>query len=582
MIANVEFFTTPFSRSNRHFPIFSAGSNTYRTAIVYDVKMNEDLDKIVDVPIFTGWENCNMARIGSNYYWITDATQSTKNKGSCTFKLVFNAVTSVLTPNQSVNAWWDRTPTRRGNIPFTVEPDVLTLSKRGKAPILPKVVTPDLVQCQLFWVEVTFNYWASPGATLVDNSTFCRMGAFVAFDQANAIIDENQMQQCVTIGKWTGGTPGSDYYVGYPSLWEIITDIDAVTGFPPSSIVDISISSRCPYDYQVFKESEGHDSICLFDRRLNGYYPGVVRFFDYDRGGGLATVKRGMYDLDGLIVYGIDNRAFPRLTSPKPISLSLSAMEQDLGQTSLCDELGNRVMQLPSQLGSLSGTVETKSDYNGLYTYIKLNETQQVIRITDGKLPWIGDNWQEYRVRALNADRDALQFAIKQGHDQRNIDIMNSVSNGIVGGAISGGMVGGPAGAVVGGAVGAVSVITSAIGSEAQRRLNERQLRHDQDYKERITRDSAPNFVNAGYGLDYIYGTLNKGLALELDMPTNTTSTEYSNYTAENGYPYAGLIAVTFSGSGYVKGRTPSNIVNGLKGELFNLELVDGFKYQVV
>jgi hypothetical protein len=564
----VDFFADPFSKANRSIPLIEAGSTAYdeyKITSVDQVQVTEDLDKTIEVPIFSGWQDVNAARIGTSHYWVVASGQSTRSAGSVSMILEFNPATSLIAGGATLTGWWDRTPTRMTATRFNVKDDSMELSRRIRAPTLPKVYAsqrelPGAQLVQTFWVQITFTSYLHPDEGYeMDHSTMHRLGCFVGWDP-------------------TADGSGWDYRVRdrslgaitQPSIMSIITDIDEITGYPPSSVTDVSISIRCPYEYShTVGSSSSPGGIGLIGATSGTPVSG--REYSSDHG----TYR--LYELD-YIPFADD--PLLKKASAKTLSMSLTEMETDLGSVSLTDDYGQRVASLsPSPLGSVGvvlGSVLTYSDYTGLYDIITLNSGQR-ITLTGGKLPWIGDSWQEYKVRSMDSDRSATQQAISQASSQRYIDMANAAVGGIQAGAI-GMLAGGPAGL----AMGVSSAVTGIATSEAQRRLIVSDLRFQQTLSEKRVRDSAPSFTQTGYGLDYCHAAPKQGLSLELDMPARTTQAEYEAYIAEFGHPHTGLKAVTLSGEGFIKGRLPTPPVAGLKGELLNLQLVEGIKFKVI
>ena len=131
------FYSAPFSRANRHFPI---GTITqWKVHHVPLVKHFEDIITTITVPWFEGWDTVNLVKnTRTGYvYWVTASSVSTLAAKSVSFELLFNAPTSVLVAGNTLTGVWDRLPTNE--CPYLREnaaDSAMSLVSQVKLPVL--------------------------------------------------------------------------------------------------------------------------------------------------------------------------------------------------------------------------------------------------------------------------------------------------------------------------------------------------------------------------------------------------------------------------------------------------------------
>ena len=514
MVASLEtvslYYYLDHQPSNRQHKINGFGTAAHT---VTNVKVTNDMRQTITLPWDADIDKANVAVIKSKVYDITDIRAATlAGNKSMEMDLLYNPVSTMMKTGDTVYGIWDRTPSIQHKA-FNVDIADDTL-KTSRTIALPKlrngVIAPS------FYYQITAKYNLT---TKASSSSLHLYGGFAAWDTYCMTDDILSIYQINT----------DDSAHKYPMISEIINDIDTVIGLPPSSIVDVSISSRCPWKVKV--ETEYVPSIYSI---MNG----TVEVTPID-----LSATRGIIELGGS---GADIT-----TDFATTTITLTDFERYCGRVQVCDNLGNVIHEIPTDYfdsnNQLTYSCGGVADYGGLFT--KFSYGDVVVIWPEGKIPWITDSWNEYQAYTLSYDRQILANAIKESKDQTQINKQNALANGMVNMAYAGMMggmsiVGGNPPSMVGLASTAAGIITTGLSTgiqmytaNKQGELDRRSLYAAQNAKEALMKNQPSSYYQVGYGVDYLNRSVSQGAKIKILTPANMTSTDYTNYIAYQGYP---------------------------------------------
>ena len=557
MIADVIFLNTPYAYSSRQIPI--GDLSEYEMHTVSNVKCSEDLVQSIAVPSFDDYSKANMVMINDEYYWVSGYRTKTYQEEVVIFDIVYNAVSSHLLPDTTVTGMFERVPLnldKRMN--FTIKDDTLIKSRSV-------VLATDNIQSGVAGPVYTIQIVSSYNIVTKESGGVYRYITFSGDPYKVALVTQNIWVKC------NGDAPGVDNLYVTPTVDKIISNLTESTGIPADSIIDISISVRCPFAFG--KDTRDVGGIYLVDN--SGfehpiYAVDLEKWAPYNYNG--MGIKYAIFMIDPRIK--IWTPVKPGYGVKKTLSIILTDMEMHLGVISIVDEGGNILATIPKEL-AVDNVIEveyqTISDFTGLYTYIYY--AGNVMKLPEGKLPWVGSSWADYQIRSMSSDRAELNLSINSARDQRNIELVEGAANAVMTGVVAGVMTGG-----IGAIAGVAQFAGSAISAEAKGRLGERVAREEMNIRHGRVKDSAPSSFNTMYGLIYIDNRdLMGGACIRLDMPGDTTRIEYETYVNNWGYPCTGVKSFNIT-EGYIKGMLTETIVPGLKGDLLNEELMKGVR----
>ena len=552
------FYSAPFSRANRHFPIGNLDKWTVHT--VTTVKTFEDVVTSVTVPWFDGWDVVNLIKnTKTGYvYWVTASSVSTLSSKSVAFELLYNAPTSILKAGDSLTGVWDRLPTNE--CPYLRENVIDDAMKTVSLTPIPGITHPDnfgssaLRGKRLYWYEVVMR---QPIDTNTDRMS--RYGGFATLESSNGSLTSISARYHTT-----------DRLI-YPSLNVLVNSFSTIhANASPDKIVAINISPRCPYEYAITDAGSNKSSTGIMTKDLGGNdVPAVPTKFNAYGDGFFA-----LYDLDN----PLNLASFLPPAAETEVTITCTDAERKYGEFSLTLS-GVTLNTIPNEAftgNSLTVGITARSDFTNLYTDVRIGES--IIRIPEGKLPWTGNAWSEYQVRSMTYDRESMNLSISAAKDQRNIDAIASLSNTAMSGAVGYAMGGG----VLGGALAVTTAAAGIVGAELQGRLSERTARAEQELKEKNVRSQLSNFYNTSYGVIQLADANDdRGLCVTKAMPYNLSDTYITTYHSELGYRTQGVITHTLQ-SGRYQGRLTSLPKNGVKGDLLNAEFIEGVKIEIV
>lgn len=443
-------------------------------------------------------QKANMVFCNSSFYDIVNFDYRTNNEKSFTLSLELEPISTFLKYDTLLNGWFTRS-------------NVLTnykeqISYQNDTQILERVeLFPQLSNQGLVADQNSFFYQISYKTT---SGKIDMNGGFFAY-QPNKLIPSEV-------------TPEIEGITGkYLRLDQILESLDNIN-ISPDQMIDFSVSRICPYSVT---------------ESISGNNPKKVI-----NGGGEANSK-----IAGYIYHNNFYNTVPNDFNSDLHRLLINKNEFLCGKVSIIDQLGNPIFNIPMDYFYPAGNqfyldyrCYYYSDFTGIYTIVNLNN--QSIIFSHGKLPWMGNAWQEYLTRSAEYDREALSINIAGMNQQRNIDIINSVGNGILTGAFT------QAGGVAQAGLGFIT-------AEMSRNLQVKQLQREDENKDNRIKNSISQNYQTNYGLDWLYKAIKfKGGGFQIEMPRSFNESLLNNYLEYNGYPCNLYTTCSLSNKGYLQG----------------------------
>ena len=606
MISDLQFYSLPASIASGEYPLFSDSTDLtpYLIHTVKDVKISADLDQDRTVPTFEGYENASMVKTSAGWYWVVGVRTSTMYNDSIVVAMHYCAGTSMIKSGDSIKGIWTRRSKASGydvKVQQAVSNSPMTSTRNIQ---LPKMFAKTQfgidnvsdTQDKMYWVQITSSNYVKNDQTVVKGH-ITRYGTFA--------LNEDVTRSSSIYKYLAWDTSGDkDYVPAYPTIGDIINNIDTTLGIESSSVLDISVIPICPYVFESLdvvhtgpfvpgQPEPENEWINQYTILKNGYdiiKPWVGKDVSINVGGlpGQTTTKTfkfRVFNLDynsGIEPISTDVR-YPR-EHEDTLSFTLSDMEINLGQLQVRNWEGNIIAALPIVSKTNTIYINYISDSTGLYTLLRHIESNQHVIINSAKLPYLGSQWETYRTYSLDTDRKALEFAQEQYDKQFQMNMASAVFNGVVGAGL-GAASGGSAGAI-GAGVGAVGGLASGVaGGILGKEMNDMKLRQDQQLTEMRLRASPATTFNTAYGLNQLDLMERFGGGIYISMPANLSNDEFIKYIDEFGYPTEGVQTLSIT-SGYYKGRIlaqqNNKVFSGIKFERLQEEFNNGLKFVII
>ena len=604
MISDLQFYKLPASIASGEYPLFSDSTDLspYLIHTIKDVKISADLDQDRTVPTFEGYENASMVKTSAGWYWVVGVRTSTMYNDSIVVSMHYCASTSMIKNGDSVKGIWTR---RSKALGYDVKVQQAVSNSPMKSNIkvqLPKMAAktqfgPNNVsdtESKIYWVQITSSNYIKNDQTVVKGH-ITRYGTFA--------LNNDVTNSTLKYLAWdTSGD--KDYIPAYPRIGDIINNIDSTLGIESSSVLDISVIPICPFEFESFDvvktgpfepgkpepETEWVNQYTVLKNGNNKIKPWVGKDVSIDVGGlpgqtVTKTFKFRVYNLDlNINIEPISIEVNVPREREDSLTFTLSGMEISLGQLQVKNWEGNIIASLPVISKTNTIYVNYISDSTGLYTLLQHVESKQHVIINSAKLPYLGSQWETYRVYSLDTDRKALEFAQAQYDKQFQMNMASAVFNGVVGAGL-GAASGGSAGAI-GAGVGAVGGLASGIASGILgKEMNDMKLRQDQQLTEMRLRASPATTYNTAYGTNQLDLMERFGGGIYIAMPANLSNDEFIRYIDEFGYPTEGVQTLTI-GAGYYKGRVlaqqDNKVFSGIKFERLQEEFNNGLKFVII
>lgn len=606
MISDMQFYSLPASIASGEYPLFSDSTDLtpYLIHTIKDVKISADLDQDRTVPTFEGYENASMVKTSVGWYWIVGVRTSTMYNDSIVVAMHYCASSSMIKSGDSINGIWTRRSKTLGydiKVQQAVSNSPMKSNRKVQLPYMyakTQFGTDSVsdTQSKIYWVQITSSNYIKNDQTVVKGH-ITRYGTFALNN------DVTRSSSIYNYLAWdTSGD--KDYIPAYPTIGDIINNIDATLGIESSSVLDISVIPICPYEFESLDvvhtgpfvpgqpepENEWVNQYTVLKYEQNVNKPWVGKDVSINVGGlpGQTTTKTfkfRVYNLDyNSGIEPISITIYPPVKYENTLSFTLSDMELNLGQLQVKSWEGNIIASLPvvSKINTIY--VNYISDSTGLYTLLQHVESKQHVIINSAKLPYLGSQWETYRTYSLDTDRKALEFAQAQYDKQFQMNMASAVFNGVVGAGL-GAASGGSAGAI-GAGIGAVGGLASGVASGILgKEMNDMKLRQDQQLTEMRLRASPATTYNTAYGTNQLDLMEMFGGGIYIAMPANLSSDEFIRYIDEFGYPTEGVQTLTI-GAGYYKGRVlaqqNNKVFSGIRFERLQEEFNNGLKFVII
>ena len=604
MISDLQFYSLPASIASGEYPLFSDSTDLtpYLIHTVKDVKISADLDQDRTVPTFEGYETASMVKTSAGWYWVVGVRTSTMYNDSIVVAMHYCASTSMIKSGDSIKGIWTRRSKASGydvkvqqavsNSPMKSDRKIQLPGMFAKSQFGINDVSD--AQYKMYWVQITSSNYVKSDQTVV-KGRITRYGTFAFNDD---ITDS-------TIKYLAWDTSGDkDYVPAYPTIGDIINNIDETLGIESSSVLDISVIPICPFNFESFDvvhtgefkpgqpepENEWVNQYTVLKSGNNVNKPWVGKDVSINVGGlpgqtVTKTFKFRVYNLDlNISIEPISTTIYVPIKRDDSLTFTLSDMEMNLGQLQVRNWEGNIIAALPVVSRTNTIYIDYISDSTGLYTLLRHIESNQHVIINSAKLPYLGSQWETYRTYSLDTDRKALEFAQAQYDKQFQMNMASAVFNGVVGAGL-GAASGGSAGAI-GAGVGAVGGLASGVASGILgKEMNDMKLRQDQQLTEMRLRASPATTFNTAYGLNQLDLMERFGGGIYISMPANLSNDEFINYIDEFGYPTEGVQTLTMA-AGYYKGRVlaqqNNKVFSGIKFERLQEEFNNGLKFVII
>ena len=604
MISDLQFYKLPASIASGEYPLFSDSTDLtpYLIHTVKDVKISADLDQDRTVPTFEGYETASMVKTSAGWYWVVGVRTSTMYNDSIVVAMHYCASTSMIKSGDSIKGIWTRRSKASG-YDVKVQQAVSNSPMKSDRKIqLPRMFAKSQfgindvsdAQYKMYWVQITSSNYVKSDQTVVKGH-ITRYGTFAFNDD---ITDS-------TIKYLAWDTSGDkDYVPAYPTIGDIINNIDETLGIESSSVLDISVIPICPFNFESFDvvhtgefkpgqpepENAWVNQYTVLKSGNNVNKPWVGKDVSINVGvlpgqTVTKTFKFRVYNLDvNISIEPISTTIYVPIKRDDSLTFTLSDMEMNLGQLQVRNWEGNIIAALPVVSRTNTIYIDYISDSTGLYTLLRHIESNQHIIINSAKLPYLGSQWETYRTYSLDTDRKALEFAQAQYDKQFQMNMASAVFNGVVGAGL-GAASGGSAGAI-GAGVGAVGGLASGVASGILgKEMNNMKLRQDQQLTEMRLRASPATTFNTAYGLNQLDLMERFGGGIYISMPANLSNDEFINYIDEFGYPTEGVQTLSIT-SGYYKGRIlaqqNNKVFSGIKFERLQEEFNNGLKFVII
>lgn len=555
MIGTVEFIKSAGSMTTAEHPLLSSDADidAYVVKTYENVMFVEDLAQTLTMPSFDGWSECNMVRFkqssNSNpwvaYYWITDAVRSSDVDGATMFNLEFNPVATLLRKGDTLDGIWLRSPfnytpwkqqaVASGTMRISREEPIATLMPEYYSSSTGTLIKP------MIWVSITAT--KNPDAV---------QGSYELYGFPVSLADDS-IQSLYYDGDAghvpSNATDANGNYLDFPTLSDIFTgDILTTTGLTASEILDVSITPYRPFDCMIMQ------------------YGTVYRFV---MGGGTALdpkpvqVKYNDGTKDALSKYAMYNltSATGRLARPyqTQLTLSLSDMEYSCGQLSVMKGDGTIVQAIPT---GLFDAIAGSGHYVNICTRVICDYCQIVMECqvtnagaTDPELlfkftvpcthiPYIGNQWDNYRAYSMSYDREAMEFSLNQAKDalivNSAISIANSAISTATGAANQLAQGKSTTGTAISGASSMASTALGIVGNIYAYHQQKEAAQFNQQLTERKTQTQPGNSYGAQYGLFNLLMDLENPISVVVSLPFGLTEDVFNEFIEDFGYANEG------------------------------------------
>lgn len=564
MISTVHFFRLPGSRLlNEFFIRQSSGAvpDGYFKKAVGEVRCTSNLEQTITVPYWDGYQDVNTVKITEtgDFYWIVSADEEVRaDVHTVRFFISYNAPTTQLRAGSNIKGEWMRSPTKVTS--YLSEPVMDSEFVPVQSVRLPNIVDNIglEVPAHLLWVEITSTVSRSGSASPIQDK-LSRYGLFCYYDP------DNPYRQWLNVYATANMTSAEEY----PSLMQVVSDPDQILGIPASTITNISVSERCPYSFFYYTSSQTGEFLNVIQLQ-NKSGTALVPNVDF-----LYTPSQTHYMYYNLTPLSANESQTPKTSGWEEFTLSAREDELDVGRVTISSTDNQVMATVPTRFfvpdtehtGYRKITLEARaiSDFNGIVTHVRFPFDKDVIVMNEGKLPWVGSAWEEYKAYEQAYDRQAVQNA--------NQLALLSTAGQIVGSFVPGTVVGSLTGSAT---AGAMTAGANALGSLFDYGVSVLGRQMEQELKEKRVSGQAGTGYQTGYGLVYCLMSAVLGARITLEKPYLCTSAIYDDFHARHGFPSEGVYYLTI-GEGFVQG-IPDNRSDSPKDERLTALFVNGFR----
>ncbi len=543
MIADVKFLNVPqASRAARRYVIGNLDTPGNIIYTAENVKVSEELDFNLNIEYFDNYSKVNIIKVADRYYDVLAVKEISRKSSVLQFTVTYNPISSLLDSDSSLYGWFERTPEKVFPAGRIITGSA-TMAEYEHVPLnnLPPIPINDDI-CNPYYVQVTATH--SIGGATGYQEVLSVYGYFLEASEYYGAAD----------------TPPDFYIYGsedarYPAFREILSDSARAYGLPADSIIDVSVSKRCPWEYITRYIDTG---VSIGDR--------LIMALKLTDGSELPPP-------DTLTFIGEITRHKCKPCPRTDITLTYSDYIRYNAVFNLVTETGEVIGTIPNEYfdsnNSLTIGWEPYADYTGLYTLIMFNEIALVM--PEGRMPWTGTAWSDYIARSREYDRQAMERAIAIAKEQLNIDLLNGASNAMLTSAI--GVAGGN---ILGGMAGMAQFGLSAVSSMRGYELNKANLEFEQMLNENRIKAAPMSNYSTSAGLDYFRRSkVTGGMGIRIDMPSNLTEEQFNDQILYYGWP-CNRIATISPKTGFIKGQIYNMDGYGLMGERLIEEIANG------
>lgn len=506
------------------------------------IKNTGNMVQNIRVPYHPNIPLCNVVGMNGKFYDIIAYDNTTYNERSVVLSLRFNPVTTILNAGSWLWGLWDRTPVPvHIGVKFNITDDVLVESQFIPLDRLTATYTSGVSP---LYVQVTATYDIVGGDRQNDLTQYGFFAPYTPEVLSSAFNDR--------YSAYSEATP-------YMSWMDLITSFDNLTGIPPSAILDVSISRRCPYNYG----NEGR-YFWLKDKDGNQLLPAK------------QNDTHSIYRL-------VATRAARSPTWSYDNSITISNLERFCGRVTLVDERGFDVAEIPTEYfglivdgrSGLNYSYETIADISGIYTQVQIRGMNTMFTLPEGHLPFVGDAFVEYQTRSLQYDREAIAInaqMMKKENELNKQMMMFGTALSVASNPIS-----------MGAANSIISLPVEMAARDASLGISLNGMYANQNLKEGRVKASPAPTIGTAHGLDYCFRShVLSGAGFRVEKPRNLNDGDFNNYVAYRGYP-CGRYAQLPTQEGFIKGiiYSISNTIlsiNGPELDMLRREISEGFR----
>ena len=622
MIADIHFCQVAgVSPVTNRYPVFAdadardafVSANTLHTA--EKVKCTRNMNQTVPVPYFSTYDSVNVAVIDGTWYYIVSAEDRTLKGEQVVFVLDYIPPTNLLLSTTQMTGDWERLPVQGSWNRILQQPivsDALKVQDKSLFNIMlgrcSDTVGGNTEQWNnhYFWVEITtscalkggvkkigdteYAYYVDMTAQtpepIADQSTLMKYGFFISYydgtNDKDTSVPVGLFYPMLSKQEWDDGTTTEVIRTipYYPSLAEVISDIDSVCGIPIEYVKDVSVSAWCPYQTvigSVSFEDQGSLHVRASPQLLNAEDE-YVRPFIIRKGKHKVVDDQGVGYMEdryfAIYELGQEGAMYTPLDEWGTHEVTLTPLQYTQGRVELQDAHGAVISVIPPEYFSydtvrgiyvLSYRTRVVSDSTGIYTQVDIGSAvPYIITVPHGKLPTLGDRWESYRVLDMAYDREAMENSIRTAQNEMIVGELENVTTTLISatatGAAAGSVVPG-VGTAVGAAAGfGATVANLAVGAFAtgiRGTIEADAKRKEQELAERRTRNQPGTGFNMSYGISYVRDAIEIGAGFVILTPPSLTEAKYQQYARTHGFASEGLVSSTVSdiGEGYYRGQ---------------------------